>query len=161
MTVTGGESSSPDLLSADSSAGHCWSSMVASFSCPICAGVGSSPRSTSRSEDITHTAEMRQTHPLTLKWIGVVSGALTHTRCWSLQETETLVVSQVFKLRAMIYRVSFLHFSFKSSTTCSPAGHQRDIDKMTNNITFSRMIQNQRCFLLCIRVLQMLFCYFG
>lgn len=42
----------PDLLRVDSSAGHCWSSMVASFSCPICAVEGSSPRSTSRSDDI-------------------------------------------------------------------------------------------------------------
>lgn len=59
------KSLSPDLLRVDSSAGHCWSSIVASFSCPNCAVAGSSPRSTSSSEDITHTAERRYTHPLT------------------------------------------------------------------------------------------------
>lgn len=43
----------PDLVRAESSAGHCWSSMVVSFSWPNCAVAGSSPRSTSRSEDMS------------------------------------------------------------------------------------------------------------
>lgn len=34
---------SPDLLRCDSSAGHCWSSMVLSLSCPSCAVAASSP----------------------------------------------------------------------------------------------------------------------
>lgn len=50
----------PDLVRVESSAGHCWSSMVVSFSWPSCAVAGSSPRSTSRSDDMsplshTHT----------------------------------------------------------------------------------------------------------
>jgi len=72
-------SPSPDLLSVDSSAGHCWSSMVASFSCPNWAVAGSSPRSTRSSEDITHTAAGRHTHPHT-HW--TVSDTQRHTKLW-------------------------------------------------------------------------------
>lgn len=49
----------PDLLRVDSSADHCWSSNVVSFSCPSCAVAGSSPNSTSSSEDMTLSAEGR------------------------------------------------------------------------------------------------------
>lgn len=53
---------SPDLLTVDSSAGHCWSSIVASLSCPNWAGAWSSLRSTSSSEDITHAGGWCYTH---------------------------------------------------------------------------------------------------
>lgn len=55
----------PDLLRADSSAGHCWSSIVANFSCPSCAVAGSSAKSTRSSEDIALTAEGHCKSPLT------------------------------------------------------------------------------------------------
>lgn len=46
----------PDLLRAESSAGHSWSSIVANFSCPNWDVAGSSDKSTSSSEDIPVTA---------------------------------------------------------------------------------------------------------
>lgn len=55
----------PDRLRADSSAGHCWSSMVANFSWPNCAVAGSSDKSTSSSEDITLSAAGHYKYPLT------------------------------------------------------------------------------------------------
>lgn len=61
MSRCGQTSLSPDLLRNDSSAGHCWSSMVVSFSCPSCAVAESSPTSTSSSEDIAHTCALTYT----------------------------------------------------------------------------------------------------
>lgn len=61
MSRCGQTSLSPDLLRKDSSAGHCWSSMVVSFSCPSCAVAESSPTSTSSSEDIAHTCALTYT----------------------------------------------------------------------------------------------------
>lgn len=80
------ESLSPDLLRVDSSAGHCWSSIVASFSCPNWVA-GSSPKSTSSSEDITHTLQNAAKHTYSHTLHSDVSD--THTRIHTLPHTQS------------------------------------------------------------------------